>query len=108
MDADLNFAGLSSWVMLGLAVLVTGGVLIVLLIHRSSLRQTASSSDPHTGYITRMALFSRNARLFVFHTAGLNVAFGMWGVLFNLYLLAVGFDVAFVGLYMLLDSTAAP
>jgi len=56
------------------------------------------------GYIAKMRLFSRNARLFMVHVVGMDVIFGTWNVLFNLYLLAVGFDIAFIGLRILLAA----
>ncbi len=48
-------------------------------------------------YVARTREFSRNARLYVLHVIGMDMIHGSWTVLFNLYLLAIGFDVAFVG-----------
>ncbi|HRJ40463.1 MAG: MFS transporter [Caldilineaceae bacterium] len=59
------------------------------------------------GYIAKMRMFSRNARLYMIHVVGMDVIYGTWMVLFNLYLLAVGFDVAFVGLRILLAAAAS-
>jgi len=50
------------------------------------------------GYFGRLRLFSRNARLYLLHVIGMDLIHGAWEVLFNLYLLAVGFDVRFVGI----------
>ena len=50
------------------------------------------------GYLGRLRLFSRNARLYLLHVIGMDLIHGAWEVLFNLYLLAVGFDVRFVGI----------
>lgn len=47
-------------------------------------------------------MFSRNARLYVVHVIGMDMIHGTWTVLFNLYLLAIGFDVRFVGLRLLI------
>ena len=51
-----------------------------------------------TSYIGRMRQFSRNARLYLLHVIGMDLIHGAWEVLFNLYLLAIGFDVRFVGI----------
>lgn len=58
------------------------------------------------GYVQAMRLFSRNARLYVIHVIGMDMIHGTWGVLFNLYLLAVGFDVSFVGLRVVVGGIA--
>jgi len=50
------------------------------------------------GYFDRLRQFSRNARLYLLHVIGMDLIHGAWEVLFNLYLLAVGFDVKFVGI----------
>ena len=50
------------------------------------------------GYFGRLRQFSRNARLYLLHVIGMDLIHGAWEVLFNLYLLAVGFDVRFVGI----------
>ena len=50
------------------------------------------------GYVGRLRQFSRNARLYLLHVVGMDLIHGAWEVLFNLYLLAVGFDVKFVGI----------
>ncbi|MBI3973421.1 MAG: MFS transporter [Chloroflexi bacterium] len=41
------------------------------------------------GYAENMRLFSRNARLYLVHIAGMDLVHGTWDVLFNLYLLAL-------------------
>jgi len=50
------------------------------------------------GYFGRLRQFSRNARLYLLHVIGMDLIHGAWEVLFNLYLLAVGFDIRFVGI----------
>ena len=55
-------------------------------------------SFAQVGYLGRLRLFSRNARLYLLHVIGMDLIHGAWEVLFNLYLLAVGFDVRFVGI----------
>ena len=50
------------------------------------------------GYFGRLRQFSHNARLYLLHVIGMDLIHGAWEVLFNLYLLAVGFDIRFVGI----------
>ena len=50
-----------------------------------------------TGYLRKVKLFSRNARLYLLHIFGMDVIHGTWEVLFNLYLLEVGFSIGFIG-----------
>ncbi len=54
-------------------------------------------------YFQRMRMFSRNARLFLSATVLWGFSRGIWTVLFNLYLLDLGFREDFIG-YMLLSS----
>lgn len=58
------------------------------------------------GYIASMRLFSRNARLYLLHIFGMDVIHGTWEVIFNLYLLAAGFSIQFVGLRLLIQGIA--
>ena len=55
-------------------------------------------SMAEVSYFGRLRQFSRNARLYLLHIIGMDLIHGAWEVLFNLYLLAVGFDVRFVGI----------
>ncbi len=59
------------------------------------------------GYLAAIRLFSRNARLYLAHTVGMDLIHGTWEVLFNLYLLAVGFGIEFIGLRMLIGGIAS-
>lgn len=59
-------------------------------------------SSRQSGYAAAIRMFSRNARLYVVHVIGMDMIHGTWTVLFNLYLLAIGFDVRFVGLRLLI------
>ncbi len=61
---------------------------------------------PGVGYIEAMRMFSRNARLYVLDVIGMDMIHGSWMVLFNLYLLAIGFDVKFVGLRLIVAGVA--
>ena len=58
------------------------------------------------GYLARIRSFSRNAKLYVVHVFGMDFIYGTWEVLFNLYLLAVGFDAAFIGLRLIIGGVA--
>ena len=51
-----------------------------------------------SGYLKKVKLFSRNARLYLLHIFGMDVIHGTWEVLFNLYLLEVGFSIGFIGI----------
>lgn len=57
-------------------------------------------------YISRIRGFSRNAKLYVVHVFGMDFIYGTWEVLFNLYLLAIGFDAAFIGLRLIIGGVA--
>jgi MFS family permease len=58
------------------------------------------------GYLAKMKLFSRNARLYLLHVIGMDLIHGTWEVLFNLYLLAVGFGADFIALRLLIMGMA--
>jgi MFS family permease len=53
-------------------------------------------------YLAKTRQFSRNANLYVLHVIGMDMIHGSFTVLFNLYLLAVGFDVRFIGLRLMI------
>jgi MFS family permease len=102
-------AGGLAWGFLGFGALVIAAISVTLFTGRSGPGQTVTAADfdkltGFGGYIAKMRLFSRNARLFMVHVVGMDVIFGTWMVLFNLYLLAVGFDIAFIGLRILLGA----
>jgi MFS family permease len=58
-------------------------------------------------YIAHTRQFSRNANLYVLHVIGMDMIHGSWSVLFNLYLLALGFDIRFVGLRLIVEGVAS-
>lgn len=57
-------------------------------------------------YAGAIRRFSRNARLYVAHVIGMDTVHGTWQVLFNLYLLTIGFGIEFIGLRLLLAGFA--
>jgi MFS family permease len=58
-------------------------------------------------YMARTREFGRNANLYVLHVIGMDMIHGSFNVLFNLYLLALGFDVRFVGLRLTIGFVAS-
>ncbi|MFQ5933838.1 MAG: hypothetical protein ACE5KI_04275, partial [Dehalococcoidia bacterium] len=67
----------------------------------------ASERSFLSDYIAKIGLFSRNARLYLLHIVGMDVIHGAWEVLFNLYLLEIGFNIAFIGLRILIAQGAS-
>src|SRR3989442_5021692 len=57
-------------------------------------------------YAAAMRTFSRNARLFIVHVIGMDTVHGTSLVLVNLYFLAVGLPIEFIGLRLLLSGIA--
>ena len=57
-------------------------------------------------YIAKTRQFSRNANLYVLHVIGMDMIHGSWTVLFNLYLLAIGFDIKFIALRLIIEAAA--
>ncbi|PXY70903.1 MAG: hypothetical protein CXX83_01695 [Methanobacteriota archaeon] len=49
-------------------------------------------------YFGKIRSFGWNARMYLLHIFGMDVIHGAWEVLFNLYLLAIGFPISFIGL----------
>jgi len=69
--------------------------------------QSPSSATGFGGdYISKTRKFSRNANLYVIHVIGMDMIHGSFDVLFNLYLLAIGFDIRFIGLRLLIGFIA--
>ncbi len=99
-----------AWGFMGFGALVIVGVALVLFTGRqeaSASGETFARLTGFSGYIGKMRLFSRNARLYMVHVVGMDVIYGTWAVLFNLYLLAIGFDIAFIGLRILVGAVAS-
>lgn len=103
-------AGSLAWGFLAFGVAVIVTVALILFTGKPNGPATAAhftSLAGLRGYVGKLRLFSRNARLYMVHVVGMDVIFGTWVVMFNLYLLAVGFDVRFIGLRILLGSLAS-
>ena len=99
-----------AWGFLAFGAVIIAIVSVVLFTGRPSAAPSAVAFDDlngFSGYVAKMRLFSRNARLFIVHVVGMDVIYGTWSVLFNLYLLAVGFNVAFIGLRILVSAVAS-
>ena len=109
-------AGTMAWGFLGFGIIVIWLVSLVLFAGNGRFPSPMQDKEETAvvfqnlqgfpGYIAKMRLFSRNARLFMVHVVGMDVVFGTWTVMFNLYLLAIGFDIAFIGLRILLTAIA--
>ena len=59
-------------------------------------------------YRDKTRQFSRNANLYVIHVIGMDMIHGSFNVLLNLYLLAVGYDIAFIGTRLMVGFIARP
>ena len=75
------------------------------------MRQPSNSYSRFLGYANdyraRIREFSRNANLYVLHVIGMDMIHGSLTVLFNLYLLAIGFDLKFVGARLVVGFIAS-
>jgi len=69
----------------------------------------AMSARPANGfraYAANLRRFSRNARLYLVHIVGMDVIHGTWEVIFNLYLLELGFSIEFIGVRLAIMGVA--
>jgi len=66
--------------------------------------QKTSLLLPVRGYFNKIRRFSRNARLLLSATIMHGLAYGIWGVIFNLYLLGLGFQEDFIGFLFLVGG----
>lgn len=55
-------------------------------------------------YFGKLGMFNRNARLLLASSLVSGLDYGIWQVIFNLYLLQLGFDAAFIGLFLFLGA----
>ena len=58
-------------------------------------------------YFGKIRSFGWNARMYLLHVFGMDVIHGAWEVLFNLYLLALGFPISFIGLRLAILGVAS-
>lgn len=109
-EEAIAIAGSFSWVFLAFGIIVIVIVSVILFMNNSTTERSAEAFEEQTGfsgYIARMRMFSSNARLYMVHVVGMDVIHGTWEVVFNLYLLALGFDVTFIGLRILLRAISS-
>ena len=107
-----SFAGPLAIGLLAFGILVIAVVGIILFSRKTEIRPGEKSSQFEnltglSGYIAKIRLFSRNARLYMIHVVGMDVIYGTWEVIFNLYLLEIGFDIVFIGTRILIRSLAS-
>ena len=74
-----------------------------MLVQRSAPAAVDSAQRFLGDYVARTREFSRNANLYVVHVIGMDMIHGSFNVLFNLYLLAIGFDIRFIGLRLMVQ-----
>ena len=67
----------------------------------------SDDAEPELSYFGKIRNFGWNARMYLLHIFGMDVIHGAWEVLFNLYLLQIGFDLKFVGLRLAVLGIAA-
>ena len=77
-----------------------------MLTQQSAPSAVRSAQDFLADYVARTREFSRNANLYVVHVIGMDMIHGSFNVLFNLYLLAIGFDIRFIGLRLMVQFIA--
>ena len=58
-------------------------------------------------YVGKLRLFRRNARLYILNTILGGVAFGIFRLLFNFYILSLGYDEAMLGQLLTVSSLVA-
>jgi MFS family permease len=63
----------------------------------------APPSKGIAGYLATVRGFSANARLFLMYALLSGLGTGVWNVMFNLYLLRLGYSTVFVGLFWMVD-----
>ncbi|MBI4233859.1 MAG: MFS transporter [Chloroflexi bacterium] len=91
-------------------VVSLGGLFVLLIISRMMLlsRMVRQSAAPgaDTGFFQAVLQFSRNAKLFLTYSLLAELGTGIWAVMFNLYLLRIGFPITFIGTFWLVNMMA--
>ena len=59
--------------------------------------------SPLLNYFATLRRFSRNAKLFLIYALLSGLGTGVWNVMFNIYLLRLGYATTFVGLFWMVD-----
>lgn len=86
-----------------------GGVFLALVVSRLMLLRRVARPAGGAGvgekesYWAAIKSFSRNARLFLGYSLMAELGTGIWSVMFNLYLLRVGFPVTYIGTFWLVN-----
>ena len=105
-ESGLLIAGPAAWAILGLGVLIVAAIGWVFATHPAPVTLEAfhpSAGSGIRGYVAKLGQFNRNSRLLLLsNLLGLRpplggLGYGVWNVAFNLYLLASGFGIEFVG-----------
>lgn len=94
--------GLLVWGSLSLAAVFGALILSRVLLLRVVARPTRGGASD-VPYLTAISRFSLNARLFLSYSVLAELGSGIWAVMFNLYLLRMGFPVTFIGTFWLLN-----
>lgn len=90
-------------------LLSLGGVFVALVSSRALLARRLALANGQAGgadYLAAIRLFSRNAKLFLTYSLLAELGSGIWAVMFNLYLLRVGYPITFVGLFLAIMMTS--
>jgi MFS family permease len=76
-------------------------------LHNGTTTNSSPTASFVQDYIARPREFGRNVNLYVLYVIRMDMIHGWFNVLFNLYLLALGFDVRFVGLRLTIGFIAS-
>ena len=76
------------------------------MLSNSSSQDTSPIRAFVSDYLDKTRQFSRNANLYVLHVIGMDMIHGSFTVLVNLYLRALGFDIRFIGLRLMIGFSA--
>lgn len=82
-----------------LALLILGAVAFM-LTSRHQKQALPGVRGTEGGWLYMLSHFSRNARLFLAYALLAELGAGIWRVMFNLYLLALGFNMDFIGVVL--------